>query len=165
MEQLLTMSYKMACMKTLFLTLSLLAVFTSQAQNSTPTGTAVVQASTVVVHKDPRIDVLIKKKAAINKATTNVARTMRGYRLLVVNTNSRDEAIAAKTKVYTYFPELKAYLQYQSPYFKLRAGNFKTRGEAEKYRKAMTSMFSKGVFIVNDIIEIKPEKEKEEIEE
>jgi hypothetical protein len=60
---------------------------------------------------------------------------------------------------------LKAYLQYQSPYFKLRAGNFKTRGEAEKYRKAMASMFSKGVFIVNDIIEIKPEKEKEEIEE
>ena len=152
-------------MKTLFLTLSLLVVFTSQAQNSTPTGTAVVPASTVVVHKDPRIDVLIKKKAAINKATTNVARTMRGYRLLVVNTNSRDEAIAAKTKIYTYFPELKAYLQYQSPYFKLRAGNFKTRGEAEKYRKAMTSMFSKGVFIVNDIIEIKPEKEKEEIEE
>jgi hypothetical protein len=142
-----------------------LAVFTIQAQNSTATGTAMVQASTVVVHKDPRIDVLIKKKAAINKATTNVARTMRGYRLLVVNTNSRDEAIAAKTKVYTYFPELKAYLQYQSPYFKLRAGNFKTRGEAEKYRKAMASMFSKGVFIVNDIIEIKPEKEKEEIEE
>jgi hypothetical protein len=165
MEQLLTMSYKMACMKTLFLILSLLAVFTIQAQNSTATGTAMVQASTVVVHKDPRIDVLIKKKAAINKATTNVARTMRGYRLLVVNTNSRDEAIAAKTKVYTYFPELKAYLQYQSPYFKLRAGNFKTRGEAEKYRKAMASMFSKGVFIVNDIIEIKPEKEKEEIEE
>jgi hypothetical protein len=152
-------------MKTLFLTLSLLVVFTSQAQNGATTGTAVVQASTVVVHKDPRIDVLIKKKAAINKATTNVARTMRGYRLLVVNTNSRDEAIAAKTKVYTYFPELKAYLQYQSPYFKLRAGNFKTRGEAEKYRKAMASMFSKGVFIVNDIIEIKPEKEKEEIEE
>jgi hypothetical protein len=142
-----------------------LAVFTIQAQNSTATGTAMVQASTVVVHKDPRIDVLIKKKAAINKATTNVARTMRGYRLLVVNTNSRDEAIAAKTKVYTYFPELKAYLQYQSPYFKLRAGNFKTRAEAEKYRKAMASMFSKGVFIVNDIIEIKPEKEKEEIEE
>ena len=53
----------------------------------------------------------------------------------MINTNNRDEAIAAKTKVYTYFPELKAYLQYQSPYFKLRAGNFKTREEAEKYRK------------------------------
>jgi hypothetical protein len=165
MEQLLTMSSKMAFMKNFLLILPLFMALATQAQNSAMPGTAVVPTSTVVVHKDPRIDILIKKKAAINKATTNVARTMRGYRLLVVNTNSRDEAIAAKTKIYTYFPELKAYLQYQSPYFKLRAGNFKTRGEAEKYRKAMTSMFSKGVFIVNDIIEIKPEKEKEEIEE
>jgi hypothetical protein len=65
-----------------------------------------------------------------------VARTARGFRMLVINTNKRDEAIAAKTKVYTHFPELKAYLQYQSPYFKLRAGNFKTRDEAERYRKA-----------------------------
>ncbi len=82
----------------------------------------------------------------------------------IINTNKRNEAIDAKTKIYTYFPELKAYLSYQSPYFKLKAGNFKTRDEAEKYRKMMTTMFPKGVFIINDIIEIKPEKEKEEFE-
>lgn len=136
------------------------------AQNGiTPGNPAALQTTTVVVHKDPRIDALLKKKAAINKAAKNVARTVQGYRLLVINTNSRNEAIAAKTKLYTYFPELKSYLQYQSPYFKLRAGNFKTRDEAEKYRKTMASMFPKGVFIVNDIIEIKPEKEKEETDE
>ncbi len=59
---------------------------------------------------------------------------------------------------------MKAYLSYQSPYFKLKAGNFKTRDEAEKYRKMMTTMFPKGVFIINDIIEIKPEKEIEEFD-
>jgi hypothetical protein len=155
----------MAHMKKMLLILALFTTVAGSAQTASTTGSATIVQTSVVVHKDPRIDALIKKKAAINKATTNVARTMRGYRLLVINTNSRDEAIAAKTKVYTYFPELKAYLQYQSPYFKLRAGNFKTRGEAEKYRKAMTSMFSKGVFIINDIIEIKPEKDKEEVEE
>ena len=153
-------------MKKLLLILTLFLSLRSVAQTSTtPGGPAVLPTATVVVHKDPRIDALIKKKAAINKSAKNVARTMRGYRLLVVNTNNRDEAIAAKTKVYTNFPELKAYLQYQSPYFKLRAGNFKTRQEAEHYRKAMSAMFSKGVFIVNDIIEIKPEKEKEDEEE
>lgn len=139
-------------------------VLVGTAQNTTqPADPTLISTATVVVHKDPRIDLLIKKKAAINKAGKNVARTARGYRLLVINTNRREEAIAAKTKLYTYFPELKSYLQYQSPYFKLRAGNFKTRDEAERYRKQMTSMFSRGVFIVNDIIEIKPEKE--EIEE
>lgn len=145
-------------------TILILFVFISafcQAQ----TGAAAIEPVSVVVYKDPRIDALLKKKATINKSAKNVARTMRGYRLLVANTNNRDEAIAAKTKIYNYFPELKAYLQYQSPYFKLRAGNFKTRDEAEKYRKSMTSMFPKGVYIVNDIIEIKPEKEKEEVEE
>jgi hypothetical protein len=119
--------------------------------------------ATVVVHKDPRLDVLVKRQAAVNaaykKATT---RSGKGYRLLVVNTNNRDEAIAAKTKIYTYFPELKAYLIYQTPYFKLKAGNFKTREEAEKYRRNFNAIFPKGVFIINDTIEIKPEKEQNE---
>ena len=53
----------------------------------------------------------------------------------MINTNNRDEAIAAKTKVYTYFPELKSYLLYQSPYYKLKVGNFKEKKEAEDYQK------------------------------
>ena len=115
----------------------------------------------VIVHKDARIDALVKKQASINKESKkNSARTMRGYRLLVINTNNRDEAIAAKTKVYTLFPDQKAYLSYQSPYFKLKAGNFKTRDEAAKYQKAMNNVFPKGVFIINDIVEVKPEKDE-----
>src|SRR5215217_8343521 len=136
------MSCNIYSMNKLILILTLFISLTIRAQNSAVQSSPVVmQTATVVVHKDPRIDALIKKKAAVNKATKSGGRTARGFRLLVVNTNNRDEAIAAKTKVYTYFPELKAYLQYQSPYFKLRAGNFKTRDEAEKYRKAMSSMF------------------------
>ena len=120
----------------------------------------------VIVHKDPRVDLLAKKHASVNSAIKkSSARTMRGYRLLVVNTNNRDEAIAAKTRIYTYFPDLKAYLSYQSPYFKLKAGNFQTRDEAEKYRKLMNPMFPKGVFIINDIVEVRPEKENMEVED
>ncbi len=129
--------------------------------------TAIVIDSTapaVIIYKDPRIDLLVKKQASINLTTKkSMARTGRGYRLLVINTNKREEAIAAKTRIYTLFPELKSYLAYQSPYFKLKAGNFKTRAEAERYQKNMSGLFPKGVFIMNDIIEIKPEKE--EIEE
>ncbi len=113
----------------------------------------------VVVHKDPRLDLLVQKQIQINEETSRLARrTMRGYRLMVINTNKRDEAITAKTQVYTYFPELKAYLQYQSPFFKLKAGNFKTRDEAEEYRKRLNIYFPKGVFIMNDVIDVKPEE-------
>lgn len=120
----------------------------------------------VVVHKDPRVDLLVKKQASINTTTKNsYARTMRGYRLMVLNTNKREDAISAKTKVYTYFPELKAYLLYQAPFFRLKAGNFKTRDEADRYRKQMAPLFPKGVFIVNDLIEVKGEKTEDDPEE
>ena len=143
-------------MKLLFLVCSLAVASFSQAQSH------ISDTSSIVVHKDPRADLLLKKQgeayAAIKKAN---ARTARGFRLLVVNTNKRDEAIAAKTKVYTNFPELKAYLTYQSPYFKLKVGNFKTREEAKEYQKHLTAFFPKGVFIMNDTIEVTPEKEEE----
>lgn len=118
-----------------------------------------VDSNSVVIYKDPRLDMLVKKQAQINEETSRDARrTARGFRLMIINTNKRDEAIAAKTKVYTYFPELKAYLQYQSPYFKLKVGNFKERKEAEDYQKQLNIYFPKGVFIMNDVIEVKPAK-------
>jgi hypothetical protein len=120
--------------------------------------------SSVTIHKDARIDLLIKKQAEINEETTrNARRVAKGFRLLVVNTNKRDEAINAKAKLYQYFPELKSYLLYQSPYFKLKAGNFKERKDAEGYQKKLNAFFPAGVFIMNDVIEVKPDKEVDEI--
>lgn len=112
--------------------------------------------SSVVIHKDPRLDVLVKKQAQINEATTRDARrNMAGFRLQVINTSDRNAAIAAKTKVYQLYPELKAYLLYQAPYFRLRVGNFKDKDEAEDYRKSLLKEFPNGVFLVRDMIEVK----------
>ena len=129
----------------------------SYGQNS------VVSDSSVVVHKDPRLDLLVTKQAQINELTSRDARkTGKGFRLMIISTNSRDEAIAAKTTVYTYFPELKAYLWHQSPYYKVKAGNFKDRKEAETYQERLNAYFPKGVFIMNDVVEFKVEKSREE---
>ncbi len=115
--------------------------------------------STITVHKDARLDQLIKKQSYINDITSREGRrTDKGFRLMIISTNSRDEAMAAKTKVYTYFPELKAYLWYQSPYFRVKAGNFKDRKDAEEFQKRLNNYFPKGVFIMKDIIEVKPGK-------
>ena len=142
-------------MKSLLLSFLILLASLAKAQT--------VETNAVVVHKDWRVDELVRKELAINTANKKAAgRTMRGYRLLVLNTNSRDEAIAAKTKIYTYFPELKSYLVYQSPFFKIKAGNFQTRDEAKKYQEALKVFFPKGVFIIGDTIEVKPEKEEME---
>lgn len=120
-------------------------------------------SNSVIVHKDPRLDLLVKKQAQINEETSRDSRkTGKGFRLMIISTNSRDEAIAAKTKVYTYFPELKAYLWHQSPYYKLKAGNFKERKDAEEYQKRLNVYFPKGVFLMNDIVELKHDNNKEE---
>lgn len=112
--------------------------------------------TTVSVIKDNRIDGLIKKQIQVNEETSRSARRQdKGFRLLVISTTLREEALAAKTKVYSYFPELKAYLFHQSPYYKVKAGNFKDRKEAELYQRRLELLFPKGVFIINDIIEIK----------
>jgi hypothetical protein len=131
------------------------SLFSQQAINDT---------SSVVIHKDPRVDLLVKKQAEVNEETSRNARKIaRGYRLLVANTNKRDEAIGAKSKLYQIFPELKTYLYYQSPYFKVKAGNFKEKREAENYQKKLNKLFPKGVFIMTDLIEVKPEKDTDEM--
>jgi hypothetical protein len=143
-------------MKKAFLIFFLFVFRVGIAQDSA----VLITGPAVIVHKDPRIDALTKKQAAINLAIKKTTgRTTKGYRLLVINTNSRDEAIAAKTKIYTHFPDQKVYLSYQSPFFKLKAGNYQTREDAKRYQDLMNRLFPKGVFIMADTIEVKPEKD------
>ncbi len=138
-------------MKQMLLVIATFFSLTTFSQNM-----VAADSGNVTVHKDPRLDLLVTKQAEINEVTSRDARkTGKGFRLMIISTNNRDEAIAAKTKVYTYFPELKPYLWHQSPYYKLKAGNFKDRKEAEAYQKKLNTYFPKGVFIMNDIIELK----------
>ena len=107
---------------------------------------------------------MVKKQAQINEETSrNSRRTAKGFRLMIISTTNRDEAISAKTRIYTYFPELKAYMWYQSPYFRLKVGNFKEKEDAEAYQKRLNIYFPKGVFIMRDIVEVKPGKGDEDL--
>jgi hypothetical protein len=120
---------------------------------------AQTDTNTVVVQKDPRIDMLVKKQIQINELTTRDARRfVQGYRILVISTNDRNKATNAKTKIYQEFPELKAYLMWQSPYMKLKVGDFKSRDEAEPYLSAIQRFFPTGVYIISDVIEVNPDK-------
>ena len=83
-----------------------------------------------------------------------------GYRLQVLSTNDRDLAMKTKSQLLKQYPDQKTYLFYQSPYVKIRFGNFKTRPEAEQYRKQISKMLGGiSIYIVPERIEVKPEKE------
>jgi hypothetical protein len=119
-------------------------------------------SNSIAVHKDPRLDLLVKKQIEINEITTrNSRRSAQGYRIQVISTNNRTKAMEAKTKIYQRFPELKTYLMYQSPFFKLKVGNFIDREDAESYLQDIMEIFPTGVYVVRDVVEVKPEKSTE----
>ncbi|MBS1920467.1 MAG: SPOR domain-containing protein [Bacteroidetes bacterium] len=143
----------------LFISILFLSVsFNTFSQDSTLF--RVPDSSSVIIHKDPRLELLINKQSEINeKIYRDSRRTAKGFRILVINTSKRNDAIEAKSKMYSYFPELKVYLIYKSPYFRLKAGNFKEREDAEIYQKKINKYFPNGVFVVNDIIEVSPDED------
>ena len=123
------------------------------------TSRAWAQADTtggIVVSKDPRIDLLVKKQIAINEETTRESRQhVPGFRIQVINTPDRNKVYDAKAKVYQEFPDWKPYLLYQAPNYKLRVGDFKTQEEADAALQQLARLFPSGLYVIRDIIEIK----------
>lgn len=116
----------------------------------------------VYVVKDSRFDLLTKKKAEINKKSAGSKKPTKGYRIQVLNTTDRSQALNTKSKLLTIYPEHKTYLMYQAPYFKIRIGNFVEKSEADDLKKELARMFPTGVFVIPSDIEVKQEKEKED---
>ena len=110
------------------------------------------------VYRDPRVDSLVKKQIQINEVTTKDSRrNVAGYRIQVANSSDRNQVFAIKAKIYQMYPELKPYLIYQPPNYKLRVGNFRTPEEAEEYLQKLTRDFPSDVYLVHDTIEVKPD--------
>jgi SPOR domain len=94
------------------------------------------------------------------KTTTTTApptakkKTVNGYQLQVLNTIDRTEAINAKSLLLSKYPQQKTFLMFQSPYYKIRFGNFLTQTEAVTYQKKIKSDFA-NVFVIPTKFEIK----------
>lgn len=121
-------------------------------------------ADSIIVRKDPRLDILTAKQAQINRRTSMMTSSgqYKGYRIQVISTSKRDLAFKIKAELLTRFPEYKSYTMFQSPYFKVRIGNFIKKADAEKLRKELNKYYPQGVYVVEDAIEYTP-KEDEEI--
>jgi septal ring-binding cell division protein DamX len=119
-----------------------------------PTATGSTAATASVV-QDPRIQLLIEKQIYVN---TLALRNMPGFRVQVISTMNRAKATAAKAKLMELFPQYKTYLSYQSPYFRVRIGDFPTREDAEQLQQQLGDYFPNGVFTVRDVIHLSPEQ-------
>lgn len=115
----------------------------------------------IIVHKDSRLDILNTKQASLNKFASKFTSNglYHGYRLQVLNTQSREKAYQLKADLLERFPEQKSYVLYQSPYFKIRFGNFINREDALRYKNQLSSIYPQVIYIVNDDVEYTPPKE------
>lgn len=138
--------------------ISLIFLCKTQAQTVTDT-----LANGIIIIKDARYNLLVEKKAEINKKASDSRKPTKGYRIQVINTTDRTQALNAKSKLLSLYPEHKAYLMYRAPYFKLSIGNFEEKKDADALKKELNRLFPTGVFVIPSDIELKPEKDKEEI--
>src|SRR6266487_4352192 len=108
-------------------------------------------ADTIIIHKDPRLDIFTEKQSTVNKLTSKMTSSglYKGYRLQVLNTRSRDEAFKLKYKLLQMFPDQQTSVLFQSPYFKVRIGNFIRKPDAESFKSRLLQTFPQNVYIVD----------------
>lgn len=110
----------------------------------------------VHVKRDPRVDKLVEKQIEINHLSAQGRIVIeQGYRLLVINTNKRDQAMEVRSVLLKEYPDHKTYMSYQAPNFKVHFGNFKTYRDADKIRMEMSRFISTTILIIPSKIELR----------
>ncbi|MEO8720362.1 MAG: SPOR domain-containing protein [Ginsengibacter sp.] len=115
----------------------------------------------VVVFKDQRIDVLARKEAEINTSILKKeARSAQGFRLMILNTSDKEYAFKIRAELLQKFPEQKPYMWYANPYIRIKFGNFKTKEDADVYKKQISKMLGGAtIYYLNETIEVAPDKD------
>jgi hypothetical protein len=150
-------------MKRMFFILALIISSVKiNAQGSLIKDTTLVNGNLTIV-MDSRLELLAKKEAEINEAIANGPKFAKGYRLMILNTTNRTEAMSIRAKLLQLFPEQKIYMTFQPPHIKVKLGNFLEKNEAEEYIKEVNQnkLVTTEVYLLSEMIEIKTEKNKE----
>lgn len=146
-----------------------LLIITFFSFSATNAQTAVVDSvqkvNNVTVVKDPRVDMLARKMSEYNELMNlRKARMGKGYRLMVLTTSDRAQAMSVRTSLIQQFPDHKVYMIFQSPFIKLKFGNFVEKKDAEDMRKQLvkSGITTGNIYLLPETIEIKPETPTEE---
>lgn len=83
----------------------------------------------VMFFQDVRIQLLSDKYRDINEEVQKID----GYRVRLYSSHTRNETRQAKSKFMEVYPDIKTDLKFQTPFFNLLAGGYRTRLEAEKW--------------------------------
>lgn len=112
----------------------------------------------VVLHQDSIMETLLVKNEVTEK---NNAITAVGYRVQVYSNNnarkSKSEAFELETNLKELFPDVKCYVSYSAPFWKVRLGDFSNYAEAVIFSKKVKSILPE---LANEIIVVKENNTK-----
>ena len=119
-------------MKSLNLKISTLSIFTFIVT----TGYCFAQQGSIVVNQDKKLTTLLEVKKEMNKNEPDSER----YKIQIYSGN-RSSAEASQRDCNSNFTDWKASMEYETPNFKIWAGNFRTRLEADRALKKIKNKF------------------------
>lgn len=114
------------------------------------------------IRQDPRITDLLVRHAQINQRRKG----FEGYRLEIYfssDKKAREQAVKVRNEFNLVFPDIASYMLFQTPNFKVRVGDFRTKSEALKTKVWIASKYP-NAFIVKDMIRF-PDLYTEPVEE
>jgi hypothetical protein len=93
---------------------------------------AVFAQGDVQVIKDARINALVEKQSKVTPP--DIKPQIDGFRVQIFFDSDKTVINNARSKVIAQFPKTDTYITYNAPNFFLKAGDFRTRLEAEKFK-------------------------------
>lgn len=100
--------------------------------------------ATVKVHQDKRIEQVLSERRSASTAQ-HATITAAGYRVQVFSSNTqrtaKSEAFKIEKELRDVFPEQAVYVNYTSPFWKVRVGDFRTMQEAQEFRAELIKLF------------------------
>lgn len=95
-------------------------------------------------------------------STSGTAHARAGYRIQVFDDNNprtaRQQAQGTKAMIQRRFPQYNCYVSFESPYWRVRCGDFRTRAEAEAAMSEIKRAFpalSRSLHLVRDRVNVK----------
>jgi hypothetical protein len=99
-----------------------------------------------------------KDRDTINATANSAVELVAGFRVQVIFSNSIDEATKIKNEVISLFPTDMVYMLYDSPYYKVRVGDYRERNTAARTLKILMDKGYVQSWIVPDRIQKNPTK-------
>lgn len=121
--------------------------------------TVIAQKGDIEVIKDSRINGLVEKQSKVTPP--DIKPQIDGFRVQIFFDSDKTIINNARSQVIAKFPKTDTYITYSAPNFFLKAGDFRTRLEAEKYKAEVEAEFPTSFIVAEKIYLPRLEKDQD----